>query len=116
MAKAILIMDMPSRCIECPLLASWQDSASAPRNYWCPYNLEITIEVEKRSEWCPLREVPQKKVIHCTDTMHHRHAKDGYNACIDEILGGWRVMEQMELLIIALKRIKEECEKHCYTM
>ena len=53
-------MDMPSRCIECPLLASWQDSASAPRNYWCPYNLEITIEVEKRSEWCPLREVKEE--------------------------------------------------------
>lgn len=84
MAKAMLIMDMPSRCIECPLLASWQDSASAPRNYWCPYNLEITIEVEKRSDWCPLREVPQK--------MEKYHEYDeialGYNACIDEILGG----------------------------
>ena len=87
MSKAILVMDMPSSCIECPLLASWQDSASAPRNYWCPHNLEITIEVEKRSEWCPLREVPQKK-----DTKYNParnpYITQGYNACIDEILGG----------------------------
>ena len=88
MSKAILVMDMPSRCIECPLLASWQDSASAPRNYWCPYNLEITIEVEKRSEWCPLRECPQKKVASFKDTAYDRVEKIGYNACIDEILGG----------------------------
>ena len=91
MAKAMLIMDMPSRCIECPLLASWQDSASAPRNYWCPYNLEITIEVEKRSEWCPLREVPQKKEEFEMDIIHHESLdlgkRLGYNACIDEILG-----------------------------
>lgn len=88
MAKAMLIMDMPSSCIECPLLASWQDSASAPRNYWCPYNLEITIEVEKRSDWCPLREVPQKKRPKKTDRLVDSANKHGYNACIDEILGG----------------------------
>ena len=87
MAKAMLIMDMPSRCIECPLLASWQDSASAPRNYWCPYNLEITIEVEKRSEWCPLREVPEKKE-RTFSSLGKYHETIGYNACIDEILGG----------------------------
>ena len=43
--------------------------------------------VYKKPTWCPLREVPQKmEYNHCQD--YGQVLIEGYNACIDEILGG----------------------------
>ena len=87
MSKAMLIMDMPNGCIECPLC----------------YNEDFPMceaggrrikedNIEKRQEWCPLKEVPQKKAEFDMDIIHHESLdlgkRIGYNACIDEILGG----------------------------
>lgn len=81
MAKAMLIMDMPSSCDECQLILEDRTSAiclGADVN-----TIDVEWEKEKPS-WCPLREVPQK--------IEEDHEYDeialGYNACIDEILGG----------------------------
>ena len=99
MAKAMLIIDMPSCCRNCPcdalhpvigethcciLLASIHDV------------LECTDGYEsERHPSCPLREVPQKQDI-CGryDAEYFKQGgkspsfKIGYNDCIDEILGG----------------------------
>ena len=77
--KAILIMDMPSSCMECQ---------------FC-YNEDFPMceaggrrikddDIEKRQEWCPLREVPKKMELYGARDGIAR----GYNQCIDEILGG----------------------------
>ena len=82
MAKAMLIMDMPSRCAECQLIL--EDMTSAI----CFGSDVNTIDVEWEKEkptWCPLRSVPQKKT---ELTMFDIGEAMGYNACIDEILGG----------------------------
>ena len=77
MAKAMLIMDMPSNCYECEL-----------NNYHFCFvtsdNVERYRNTEYKPTWCPLREVPQKM------EKYHEHDEIalGYNACIDEILGG----------------------------
>ena len=71
MSKAMLIMDMPSCCDECDLKEIY---CFVDDNDMC------------RAAGCPLRKLPQKQTVHCTDTTHHRFAKDGWNACIDEIL------------------------------
>ena len=79
--KAILIMDMPSSCMECQ---------------FC-YNEDFPMceaggrrikddDIEKRQEWCPLREVPQYEYEWYDDEKSDYER--GYNACIDEILGG----------------------------
>ena len=88
MSKAILVMDMPKSCGECNIYASWQESAFSAREYWCPAMDNKDVEPNKKPDWCPLQELPKKQTIHCTDTAHHRFAKDGYNECIDEILKG----------------------------
>ena len=78
MSKAILVMDMPSSCAECQLIL--EDMTSAI----CFGSDVNTIDVEwekKKPTWCPLREVPQKK-------DNNKYYALGYNACIDEILGG----------------------------
>lgn len=73
MSKAILIIDMPNSCEECDVIEFCHS------NDW-KTNLKI------KPDWCPLRELPQKHTVHCTDTTHHRHVKQGWNYCIDEIL------------------------------
>lgn len=80
MAKAMLIMDeMPTICSECKLCGF--DGVCHAVHEFCQYRFD------KKQEWCPLREVPQKK-----DTKYNParnpYITEGYNACIDEILGG----------------------------
>lgn len=85
MSKAILVMDMPSSCAECQLIL--EDMTSAI----CFGSDVNTIDVEwekKKPTWCPLREVPQKKDTDNCKTELYRGKCVGYNACIDEILGG----------------------------
>ena len=99
MAKAMLIMDMPSSCDKCEL--------KVLPNPWsfmiCGKTKKHIESGNQRPTWCPLREVPSKhedghtvKVAienDCYDGFEYERAycdgKDaGYNACIDEILGG----------------------------
>jgi hypothetical protein len=80
MSKAILVMDMPSNCYECPCCHIDKDYDTCEANYI----ILLMGHDKKRPEWCPLREVPQKR--------EQYGARDGiavgYNQCIDEILGG----------------------------
>lgn len=94
MAKVMLIMDeMPTTCSECNLCGF--DGVCHAVHEFCQYRFD------KKQEWCPLREVPQKKkeehriLKPYEDTPWHKRfvtEKDveaiGYNDCIDEILGG----------------------------
>lgn len=100
MANAILIMDMPSSCADCIL---GDDDSSGL--YCVPKEEYFDGEdtTESRASFCPLREVPSKhKDGHtlkvaiengCYDDTVQDDAwcegvDKGYNACIDEILGG----------------------------
>ena len=89
MSKAILVMDMPKNCYECNLRftnLSCEDICSKDNKY-----IEVNI-FERKPNWCPLHEVPQKKEhVKSYDFLLGQKANsfvDGYNACIDEILKG----------------------------
>ena len=82
MAKAMLIMDMPSSCNECRLHVVFGakgigvctgTEGSKKRTY-----------DNGKGAICPLRECPTKK----ENQYDNRVFEFGYNACIDEILGG----------------------------
>ena len=85
MAKAMLIMDMPSSCDKCPI-----HSTNVFGDICCR-GKDGRICLKEKPNWCPLREVPQKKVEWDMDIIHHESLdlgkRIGYNACIDEILG-----------------------------
>ena len=84
MAKAMLIMDMPSSCNECDFLDEQYHYCNVP---W--FGKDVSDYVECRHESCPLRECPEKKVFDETSiSFHEMSFNDGYNACIDEILRG----------------------------
>lgn len=86
MAKAILIMDMPESCDMCDLC------------YTLPFGNKICyiklkgVPRQKRPDFCPLRELPEKKETvnpqECyTNSYWTDKMKAGFNACLDEIIG-----------------------------
>lgn len=89
MSKAILVMDMPKNCIECPIGKNM--SISIETCIQCPFGkCAIDEEAETIPDWCPLRPMPEKKEV-CgkypqPDGITPSY-KIGYNACIDEIGG-----------------------------
>lgn len=85
MSKAILVMDMPTCCNKCPIeetdtiYCQIFDTKADYRNH----NPE-----KERPDWCPLKEISQKKQQNPYNGSYEIGFVDGYNACIDEILKG----------------------------
>ena len=83
MSKAILIIDMPEACNKCEFyqLAIYASgklhgTCARTREYVSPE--EVTI---KKSDKCPLKPMPEKYSIGDDDYI------EGWNDCIDELLG-----------------------------
>ena len=88
MAKAMLIMDMPSSCNVCRYCRTClRRSGSNSECLLLPRQIEKK-ELYKRPTWCPLRECPQQKDENNAYDDCEYYRMQGYNACIDEILGG----------------------------
>lgn len=92
MAKAVLIMDMPESCADCQL------ADDDPSGLYCPPADDYydgSDSSEDRASFCPLRELPEKMEV-CGTYNSEYYAKGGkmpsyktgWNACLDEILGG----------------------------
>ena len=82
--KAILVMDMPSSCLECPIGKDM--SIPIETCIKCPFGkCVIDEETRTRPNWCPLRPAPKKR--HTLDNFWEMCANIVRNACIDEILG-----------------------------
>ena len=94
MAKAVLVMDMPESCDMCDFVDDMQPPRYGERTLYCSapgIGEDVTDYVACRPDWCPLRELQEKKeTVHpqecyensyCTDEM-----KVGWNACLDRIL------------------------------
>ena len=81
MSKAILVIDMPSSCIDCPCHFAGMQTVV------CGVNKKelLTDDIETyKPDWCPLKPIPQKKK-NAIGTNYQRFV-NGYNDCIDEIL------------------------------
>lgn len=90
MSKAILVMDMPSSCDMCEMIEMVNGKMYCGVK-GCGQCTEDYIVC--KPDWCPLNPVPEKaEVSDCdelcdTDDWYDSGYADGYNACIDEILG-----------------------------
>lgn len=86
--KAILVMDMPSRCLNCNCVGRINHNG---KFNVCRITGEILREddyYKENPDWCPLKPMPEKKEDNSADKESVACFKLGYNACIDEILGG----------------------------
>ena len=97
MSKAVLVMDMPSSCMECPV--GQNESIPLETCIRCPLGKCVFgAETETRPDWCPLKPMPEKKkerygMTRQTSNEHWETYGEetdsvavGYNACIDELL------------------------------
>ena len=80
MSKCVLVMDMPNGCENCVMAKTRH---STDKNYCILTENNFYDDLQKRPDWCPLSEVPEKKSVYTNG-----HYTDGYNACIDELLKG----------------------------
>lgn len=89
--KAVLVIDMPNRCSECPLCSKdenyWGDIVSAECQM--QYKGYLTLNEMEKPTWCPLKPLPQKLKLRIQRewiTDYDRY-EIGYNACLDKITG-----------------------------
>lgn len=91
MAKAVLVMDMPEYCADCPVATSDLEGlyhCAITDNYY-----SIDESFNGRDSSCPLRELPEKMEV-CGRYNSDYYAKGGkmpsykigWNDCLDEIL------------------------------
>ena len=87
MAKSVLVMDMPESCSKCKFLYEFQGIKKCQLMNVLnngESRLSQHIFTEKRHDWCPLRELPEK-ANHPAYCDNGRFDK-GWNACLDTIL------------------------------
>lgn len=88
MSKAVLVMDTPECCADCP--CSFFERDNPELNLICGATGEDANNVGK-PDWCPLVPVPEKiqESIDADDVGedYSNGAMDGWNACIDAITG-----------------------------
>lgn len=87
MSKSILVIDTPENCLECPL----EYGVAVNNKILLNHNIcngcgKPNSDSTKKPDWCPLREVPQKKELYLAINSEKGYC-EGYNACIDEIGG-----------------------------
>lgn len=79
--KAILVIEMPSSCSKCDF-CEHQDEGWL----WCS-RCKKTARAFDKPDWCPLKQMPNNLKNQIGDTEWQEGFVDGFNYCIDEILG-----------------------------
>ena len=85
MSKAVLVMDIPECCADCP--CSFFERDNPILNLICGVTQEDAYNVGK-PDFCPLRELPEKipDLEHGYENVDKSIIRIGCNACLDMIL------------------------------
>lgn len=81
--KAILVIDQPEDCTECPLYS--EDDYGYGCGYGTGENRRQTNVDDTIPAWCPLKPMPEKLVESKVEWGESRGYQGGWNACIEEI-------------------------------
>ena len=82
--KGILVFNMPNKCSECPCAYEWANKCNATD--------KAIIDFNNVPDWCKIRPLPEKANETVAsqlfgETSYAKGCVDGYNECLDEILG-----------------------------
>lgn len=86
MKKAILLVNLPERCAECPagrfLIIDGDGTVE------CIAANKLNTNCERIPGWCPLRSIPEDiKLEEMPDKPYDNGYMDGWNGCIEAVLG-----------------------------
>ncbi len=86
--KAVLIIDMPESCAECPF-NSWLNVCKLKQRlekaWLCHFYLtDPQVKNGGRPSWCPLCKLPEKKEEKPEGVFELTY-NEGWNTCLDEI-------------------------------
>ena len=90
MSKAVLVMDMPESCSRCKFMYEFQGIKKCQLMNVLnngASKLSQSTFTEKRHDWCPLRELPEKMpdLEHGYENVEKSIIRTGWNACLDAI-------------------------------
>ena len=94
MAKAVLVMDMPKSCGECPFCRGLNECKVKKYlvrdRLFTIFTVDAQIMEGGKPSWCPLRALPERET-EMTDADdlgndYVRGTMDGWNNCLDMIL------------------------------
>lgn len=89
MSKSILVIDTPECCCQCSFSGADGDYCCLKENMVSDSNLISEEEyLNKKPDWCPLRDLPEKKEENKYHNNYERGIVDGFNACINKLLKG----------------------------
>lgn len=80
--KAVLVIDMPDSCNECPLAVETMHCYDA-----CCITGSKIISSYGKFPWCPLKPLPEKMEGEDSIKFQWGDYEDGWNHCIDMITG-----------------------------
>ena len=83
MSKAILVIDMPNNCKECGFFQKFMedDGFGLSKGFRCFFGCSHIGCFIERPKDCPLKLFPDEVTVFMDDWA------DGYNACLEDILG-----------------------------
>lgn len=86
--KAVLVVEMPDECCGCRFFRFADADNWDSRETVCTMSGRINEDgINTRAEWCPLKPLPEKNTWDITKNGHVTEYAEGYNDCLDEIMG-----------------------------
>ena len=87
MNKSVLVLDKQECCTKCPLFSDVYTDMVCRGN---GRTIDYPFPDDKIQDWCPLKDVPEKKNVRifCLGErdFEQRGYQQGWNACIEEML------------------------------
>lgn len=80
--KAILVIDMSKKCDDCPLM--FENDCGITQTHM---QLKYGELYYPKPSWCPLKPLPNKIELGYPCEKYDEGYSDGWNDCIDDILG-----------------------------
>lgn len=81
--KAILVIDMPENCGDCPLCVGDEYDLV----HECCLKYKGYVGSKDKPKWCPLKEIPERYDTERDYVLDFDESYErGYNSCLDDIL------------------------------
>ena len=84
MSKAVLVIDAPETCKECPICISHEIMPSI-EEYSCMIK-NIDVDLNSKPNWCPLKPLPKRMEGYDSIKWQWGDYEDGWNHCIDMLI------------------------------